>query len=454
MNDDVKSFKIKVLDSKSATFCGAKWYHASMWLNAGVTTSCHHNPPHAIDIDAIATNPSALHNTPIKKQERGMLQRGERPKNCQFCWVMEDLDPENVSDRVYQSTVSSEESLQYAFESSSDIDVDPHYLEVSFDSTCQLACSYCCPSISTSWARDIRQNGPYRMLPTDHRNHYIGDGREARMSGHQENNPYVDAWFRWWDASLHRNLKQLRITGGEPIMSQHTWRLLDWLTDNPNQSSTRIEITTNLTYDGDLVNRLLDSVSRLKQPVWIYTSGESTGPRAEYVRDGHDWEQWQRNVDQVRSSGVIENLSVTGTMSAISNDGFVDWLGYLLDQKRRYGRGWMIMSVNLVRFPTFQNIVVLPQALRDQYADEIQSVMQAPDIDSLLSPYEKDHINRYMRYLRGVIEPHGDSQIDHDALRRDFKSFFTQYDQRRGKDFKKTFPRLAEWYDQIPLTHS
>lgn len=447
-----KEFKIKVLDPKSPTFCGAKWYHASMWLNAGITTSCHHNPPHAIDLAAIKSNPTALHNTPTKKIERGMLQRGERPKNCQFCWVMEDLDPENVSDRVYQSTVSSEESLQYAFENSSDIDVDPHYLEVSFDPTCQLACSYCCPSISTSWARDIKQNGPYQSLPTDHRNHYTDDGRSARLYGHDEINPYVEAWFRWWDQSLHRNLKQLRITGGEPMMSQHTWRLLDWLACNPNQSSTRIEITTNLTYNSDLVNRMLDQVSRMRQPVWIYTSGESTGARAEYVRDGHDWEQWQRNVDQVRTSGVVENVSVTGTMSAVSNDGFADWLSYVLEQKRLHGREWMLISVNLVRFPTFQNIVVLPQHLRDLYAQEIQSIMDRSDIDQLLGQYEQDHINRYIRYLRGVIEPHNDTDIDHLALQRDFKSFFTQYDARRGKDFKKTFPRLAEWYDQIPLT--
>lgn len=447
--EPIKRFKIKVLDSKSPTFCGAKWYHASMWLNAGVTTSCHHNPPHKIDLDAIKTNPAALHNTPIKKQERGMLQKGERPKNCQFCWVMEDLDPENVSDRVWQSTVSSEESLQYAFEQSNEIDVDPHYLEVSFDPTCQLACSYCCPSISSTWARDIKQNGPYQDLPTDHRNHYIDDGKSARIYSWDEVNPYVEAWFQWWDQSLHKNLKQLRITGGEPMMSGHTWRLLDWLAKNPNHSDTRIEITTNLTYDDEILDRMLDHVSRIRQPVWIYTSGESMGAKAEYVRDGHSWDQWLKNVEKVRTSGLIENVSICGTMSAISNDGFREWLDFLLDQKKQFGGQWMLMSVNLVRFPTFQNIVVLPQDLRDEYAQEIEDFMSRPDAKSLLSDFEKDHINRYIRYLRNVMEPHGDTEINHDALRKDFKSFFTQYDRRRNKDFCSTFPRLAGWYRSL-----
>jgi len=33
----------------------------------------------------------------------------------------------------------------------------------------------------------------------------------------------------------------------------------------------------------------------------------------------------------------------------------------------------------------------------------------------------------------------------------DFRQFYTQYDQRRGKDFEKTFPHLAEWYNDISI---
>ena len=36
-------FKREHLDSKSASFCGAKWYNATVWLGSGMTTSCHHS---------------------------------------------------------------------------------------------------------------------------------------------------------------------------------------------------------------------------------------------------------------------------------------------------------------------------------------------------------------------------------------------------------------------------
>lgn len=449
INQEMLDYRDRVLNSKSPSFCGAKWYHVSMWLSSGKTTSCHHNPTHDIDLEEIKINPRALHNTMIKKQERAQMQRGERPHNCQFCWVMEDLDPNNISDRVWQSTVSSEQDLQLAFEQSADQDYDPHYLEISFDQTCQMACSYCCSSISSTWAKDIRRNGPYKNLPTDLRNHYVYDGQDAYLYPFGTENPYTEAWFKWWDQSLHKSLKQLRITGGEPMMSGHTWRLLEWLAANPNASKTRIEITTNLAYETELVEKLLDRVQHLKQKIWIYTSGESMGDRAEYVRDGHDWNQWLKNLDLVRQSGVIENVSVTSTMSAISNDGFVDFLYWVLDQKRQHGRNWMLLGVNLVRYPTFQNIVVLPWDLRQQYANEMERFMQEPDVARLFLPFEKDHVNRYINYMRNMTHPHNDHEIVIDDLRKDFKSFFTQYDQRRNRDFVSTFPRLAEWYTKI-----
>jgi hypothetical protein len=74
-NETDLQYKRRVIDIKSASFCAAKWYNATIWLGSGQTTSCHHPLPHAIDVEAIKTNPSAIHNTPQKKKERRMMQR-------------------------------------------------------------------------------------------------------------------------------------------------------------------------------------------------------------------------------------------------------------------------------------------------------------------------------------------------------------------------------------------
>tara|TARA_R110000787_G_scaffold107842_2_gene216028 strand:- start:2109 stop:2471 length:363 start_codon:yes stop_codon:yes gene_type:complete len=115
MNKDLE-FKKNHLDTKSASFCAAKWYNATIWLGSGQTTSCHHPLPHQIDLEEIKTNPSAIHNTHQKKLERKMMQAGQRPKGCEYCWKAEDIGPDVVSDRIYKSKIYTHEDLQTAYD--------------------------------------------------------------------------------------------------------------------------------------------------------------------------------------------------------------------------------------------------------------------------------------------------------------------------------------------------
>ena len=46
------------------------------------------------------------------------------------------------------------------------------------------------------------------------------------------------------------------------------------------------------------------------------------------------------------------------------------------------------------------------------------------------------------------------TENDLDKHFHDFKSFYEQYDIRRNKDFRKTFPELVEWYDSIVVDYS
>jgi len=466
--NNMKEWKIKNLDSKSSSFCGAKWYNASMWLFTGMTTSCHHNPPHQIDLEEIKTNPKALHNTTVKKNEREMMQRGEKPINCQFCWVMEQTDPDGLADRTWLSTPSSEKELEDAFTQSTQFDYDLNYLELSFDRTCNLACSYCCPAISSSWARDIRQNGPYTGLATDSRNHYVGTADENIQHKPNELNPYADAFFKWWEDSLHSSLRTLRLTGGEPMMSGETWKLFDWLKNNRHKTNVAIHITTNLSYNDEIMSRFLDTIQDAGITVEIYTSGETLNEKAEYIRDGLEWAQWIKNIERALACESVTRVSICGTISAGAAEGFPDFLRWLAKQKLLHGKRTsthtgikeLELSVNPVRFPTFQNIVVLPETLRNELAQEIKTILAENDCFSL---FEQDHISRFATYLTDVAAPHRTDKMQHDssefkdsvdsidipALQQDFKRFFTQYDQRRGQDFVKTFPRLKEWYNSI-----
>ena len=139
INETDHQYKARVIDPKSASFCAAKWYNATIWLGSGMTTSCHHPLPHKIDIEAVKKNYKLLHNTPEKKEQRRQMQCGERPAGCEYCWKIEDIGRDSISDRVYKTVLYSDDDLQTAYDTPHTEDVNLQTLEISFDRTCNFA---------------------------------------------------------------------------------------------------------------------------------------------------------------------------------------------------------------------------------------------------------------------------------------------------------------------------
>ena len=437
-------FKHSILDPKSSSFCGAKWYNATIWLGSGMTTSCHHPPAHRVP-DEVATNPKLLHNTPEKKQDRDMMQRGERPKGCEYCWKIEDMERDAISDRVYKSKIYPIEALNEAYNTPSDQDVDLRTLEIAFDRTCQFACSYCNPAFSSTWVNDIRKNGPYTELVSDGRNHFTHTHDSAQLYKFGEINPYVEAFHKWWESDLHRTLQELRITGGEPLMSGETWKLIKWFKTNKGKSNTRLAINSNLGTDVD-IDRLLNSIDGVN--IDLYTSNESVSLQAEYIRDGLVWDDWANNVERLLDSGKIRRLHVMCTINALCLDTLDQLLDCIVNWKLEYGHDAISFTLNILRFPSFQSPLVLPDVLRTQHKNKLVDFMTRHNGASYLEEHEINHLLRLIDYLDIVKTPHSEA-FEMPKLLNDFKHFYTQYDQRRGKDFTLTFPNLADWYNSL-----
>ena len=444
MND--LEFRQQVLDPISDSFCGAKWYNATIWLGSGMTTSCHHPPAHRVSVEAVTANPKALHNTPEKKRDREQMIAGERPPGCEYCWKIEDIGRENISDRVYKSKIYPIQALQAAAATPVDRDVDLKTLEIAFDRTCQFACSYCNPAFSSTWVNDIKKNGAYTGLVSDGRNHFTHTHESAQVYRFGETNPYVEAFFKWWESDLHRTLDELRITGGEPLMSGYTWRLIDWFKENRDKSSTRLAINSNLGADIDL-DRFISSVDGLA--IDVYTSNECYGAHAEYVRDGLDYAAWCDNVIKLLESPV-RAVHVMCTINALCLETLPEFLSALVALKNIYGRERVNFTLNILRFPSFQSPLILPDDIKTRYRKNLEAWLEYNLDNPVLQEHELNHLQRLIDYLDIVKTPHRET-FDMPKLLNDFKQFYIQYDQRRGKDFAATFPKLKEWYDSIQI---
>ena len=120
---DAEKIKLK-LDAVSPSLCLAKWMQTSLHLTTGMTNSCYHPPLHKISVDSIKVNPSKLHNTEEKCNQRKQMLAGQRPAGCSYCWTMEDQG--NLSDRHYRSGEPwANEYFETIKNSSGDEDVVP-----------------------------------------------------------------------------------------------------------------------------------------------------------------------------------------------------------------------------------------------------------------------------------------------------------------------------------------
>jgi organic radical activating enzyme len=400
-----------------------------------------------VDKDKVTTNPRLLHNTDQKKDDRRKMLAGERPAGCEYCWKIEDMGRDAISDRVYKSKIYPIEALHAARNTPPDQDVNLRTLEIAFDRTCQFACSYCNPAFSTTWVNDIKRHGPYNSLVSDGRNHFTHTHDSSQLYKITENNPYVDAFFAWWETDLHRTLQELRITGGEPLMSGHTWKLIDWFKENRGKSNTRLAINSNLGFDSEKLQEFTDAIQDLPH-VELYTSMEAVGAQAEYIRDGLDYNQWLANVHSLMKSNTVKALHVMCTINALCLDSLPEFLNRLLDLKQLYGRNKINFTLNILRFPSFQSALVFPDNIRERYRVELAEWLYKNRANPWLQEHEINHAQRLVDYLDVVKTPHSDA-FDMPKLLNDFREFYQQYDQRRSKDFGLAFPQLKEWYDSL-----
>ena len=432
--------------------CLAKWKQVSLHLPTGLNNSCYHPPLHAIPAHLLKDNPSALHNTLHKKEQRKIMLRQERPSECGYCWTMEDHG--TLSDRHYRSGESwAAKDFDLIVNSTGDEDVIPSYVEVNFNHACNLACSYCSPQFSSTWQQEMDQHGAY---PTSNRHndpsYFTGRNRPIPV---REHNPYVDAFWSWWP-ELYPELKHFRMTGGEPLLDKNTYRVFDYVLANP-KLDLHLNVTSNFSVDERSWQKYLGYVKQLCEGERIehfmqYVSLDTFGSQAEYIRHGLDfdllWDRVNQFLTEIPGRNCItfivtmNNLSVTGLGKLFSAI-----LGLRKLYSTAYQRVWFDTPV--LRQPTWQSLQLLPQS----YVDELETVwaFMLKNIETEATRFQGFKDYEIARLDRDIAWMRDGQKLDEDYINKnkaDFYRFFVEHDRRRGTNFLKTFPEMSTWWNE------
>ena len=424
--------------------CAMKWLHQTLYLHTGDNHSCYHPRPHRIPLHEIKDDPSALHNTKFKKEQRKTMLEGGRPDECYYCWNIEDLEGEHISDRmIHSSSNFAIREIENLAKLPWDAPVNPRYLEVSFGNGCNYRCGYCCPQASTLWMDEIKKHGNYDLTYNQYGIEFLDGGS---YYGPKDDNPYVEAFWKWWP-SLRKDLWTLRITGGEPLMNPGAMQFFDLLEKEP-APQLEISINSNLGVTKAKMNKMFDRVESLLEQKKIksfslYTSIEGWGEQAEYMRTGLKCDHWEDNLREALTRGFQVGIMCTFNVLCVAT--YQNFLERVIHWRKQLGESKfkkLQFDIPYLKEPPHWMLNILPRDFLMPHMDANLKFIEDNKEWFTDVEYEK------MKRVRDYADQNPVSEEKIREGRRDFYSFFTENDKRVvGLNLLEVFPMYEDFYN-------
>lgn len=412
-------------DKIGSGFCVLKWHYLQIHHGSAQSHSCFHCPQRHLSLD------EDLHNTKQKMKQRKTMLEGGRPEECSYCWNAEDVGA--PSSRITMAPIYTEmqpDIIETTAKLKWDESVYPKYLEMSFSNVCQLKCSYCSTQNSSAWHDEIKKHGDYPLIDVENKNQYVSHGRENL---YEEDSPMHQKFWEWFDEAK-KHLKVMRITGGEPLLHESTFRLAEIIKD----TGIDFHVNSNLCVSKRRIKRLVT----LNPDVKIYASVDSIGTQAEWIRHGLDWEMFEDNISKLVHSNIEVGLMVTFNLLSIPK--FHEFLQWVLRYKQ-FASDKFKLDTPFMTNPKHLSALILDDNMMDTLYSA-RHFMQKNTDDNNPHKFNSGEFAKFDRVVKLVESNRFDGE-DLNRHRKDFRLFVDEHDKRRGVNWHECFPELKSFYE-------
>jgi len=346
---------------------------------------------------------------------------------------------------IRNSSIYTPGRLEEITENGWNHNINPEYVEIAFSNECNFKCGYCHPMASSSYHSEVKKHGPVPGI----RNHSLDVDWFKPME--EDDNPYIKAWWEWWP-ELSKTLNILRITGGEPLLHKSTWKLFDMLKSDP-RPHIELNINSNLGMKPRFVEKLVDNVNELVtedkiKKFKMYTSIDTWGARAEYLRTGLELGLWEENLKRYLS-GTGAHVTFMCTFNILSVTSFTDLLEKILELRQEFYdpvRHRVRFDTPYLKEPLQYDMHILPKEEFLPYFDKtLQFIKDNCDDNDMtkFSDLEYERFRRVRDYFANV--KYDENKVKEGRI--DFYKWFTEYDKRRNANFLETFPEMENFWN-------
>ena len=425
-------------------FCPLPWIHLATRPNGDVRVCCTANASGAGEEDTkdaglVKQNGQVMNlqqhtisevwNSDYMKTVRLQMLDNKIPPSCTKCF--EEESKGIVSKRQWESVVWNERldmpTIIGATGKDGSLPVDIPYFDLRLGNLCQLKCIMCSPHDSSSWIKEWKLQYPkYKTI-------------ELKQD-QQWDNDFDYTWYKKGSflndmRSQASNIRELYFAGGEPLLIPEHYKILEFMVETGAAKHCILRYNSNGL---ELPEKLFDLWNHFKQVKFNF-SVDSIGERNDYIRYPSKWEDVVNNLK--RLDNTPDNITVNiacavQLLNVITISELVHWKESMNFKKINlppYGAG--LIGTHLVYLPSYLNVRVLPKHLKDKVKKNVEYFCsrRSTDTEFMQNPYGLRRWQGLVQYMMAEDWSHKIPML---------LDYLEVTDQRRGTDFRKTFPEL------------
>jgi hypothetical protein len=335
---------------------------------------------------------------------------GTRCSECVSCYQAEDAGVNSFRQSVNRDYA---EFLNFADETKPDGSLDSmklKYLDIRWSNICNFKCRSCSSTYSSSWATEDNKHGDDKKV-------FIFAGGTNNDTLYEQLQPFI------------AEVKEIYFAGGEPLLMDKHYDILNHLIETGN-TEIKIRYNSNLS---SLVfkNQSVIELWKKFSNVYLNVSLDSWGSRAEYIREGTQWNTLEENIRLVKLSCPHIHIGIASVISAFNVYTLPEFIDYMITNKlvdsNTTASFYSLLNPNFYSFDIF-------------------------DFDTKCDIIEKLSNRSYNSHIKSQIENvirQLTASTYNPRLQNQFKIRTDYYDGIRNKKFVDTFPELKDFYENI-----
>lgn len=388
----------------SKTFCIYPWIHLHAYPTGEAYPCCHAEMAYPVGNARFKSLEEIYRDAPMRELRKDMLNERPNPA-CGRCYEQEEAG-------FFSGRKSANKHHGHHVKRIDDDKFQMSYWDIRFSNLCNLSCRSCGHIFSSSWYQDqAKLAGP----------NWAKQNKPLNIAGRDKND-------MWQQLIPHLDyVEQIYFAGGEPLMMEEHYNILDEL-ERRGRFDVRLIYNTNFTQT-KLKDREVFDYWRKFKSVAVGASLDAMGPRAKYIRKGTEWDQVERNREQMMTICPDVDFYISPTLSIMNAwhlpQFHKTWVekGYIKPQD---------LNVNILQDPAYLRIDIAPikykQRIRQAYAEHLAWLRPLDPLNRATVGFESA-VNFMMA-------------TDNSALIPKFWDKTNELDQIRNENVLATIPEL------------